>query len=167
MPAYADMSRISQDISAKFTSVTSIIDTSAADAAWAVPGYFNDMDMLEVGNGMSADQDTAHFVMWAMMSSGLNAGNDVRSQSAATQALLTNASVIAVNQDALALQAVLDPADSAGSLQVWTKPLSTTGARAVALLNRGATAAPITVKFANLGLGGSVQATNLVTGASL
>ncbi|WP_345814178.1 NPCBM/NEW2 domain-containing protein [Paraburkholderia sp. PREW-6R] len=167
VPAYADMSRISQDITAKFTSVTSIIDISAADAAWAVPGYFNDMDMLEVGNGMTADQDTAHFVMWAMMSSGLNAGNDVRTQSAATQALLTNASIIAVNQDALALQAVLDTADSSGSLQVWTKPLSATGTRAVALLNRGATAAPITVKLANLGLTGAVQATNLVTGASL
>ncbi|MFM0730060.1 NPCBM/NEW2 domain-containing protein [Paraburkholderia sediminicola] len=167
VPAYADMSRISQDISAKFTSVTSIIDTSAADAAWAVPGYFNDMDMLEVGNGMTADQDTAHFVMWAMMSSGLNAGNDVRSQSAATQALLTNTAVISVNQDALALQAVLDTADSSGSLQVWTKPLSTIGTRAVALLNRGTTAAPITVNFSNLGLGGSVQATNLVTGANL
>jgi alpha-galactosidase len=167
VPAYADMSRISQDISARFTSVTSIIDTSAADAAWAVPGYFNDMDMLEVGNGMTEDQETAHFIMWAIMSSGLNAGNDVRSQSAATQALLTNAGVISVNQDALALQAVLDTADSSGSLQVWTKPLATTGTRAVALLNRGATAAPITVNLSNLGLGGSVQATNLVTGANL
>lgn len=167
VPAYADMSRISQDISANFASVTSIIDTSAADAAWAVPGYFNDMDMLEVGNGMTADQDTAHFIMWAIMSSGLNAGNDVPTQSAATQALLTNAGVISVNQDALALQAVMDTADSAGSLQVWTKPLATTGTRAVALLNRGTTAAPVTVNFSNLGLGGPVQATNLVTGANL
>jgi len=167
VPVYADMSRISQDISAKFTSVTSIIDTSAADVAWAVPGYFNDMDMLEVGNGMTEDQDTAHFIMWAIMSSGLNAGNDVRSQSAATQALLTNTGVISVNQDALALQAVSDTVDSSGSLQVWTKPLATNGTRAVALLNRGATAAPITVNFSNLGLGGSVQATNLVTGANL
>jgi alpha-galactosidase len=167
VPAYADMSRISQDISARFTSVTSIIDTSAADAAWAVPGYFNDMDMLEVGNGMTADQDTAHFIMWAIMSSGLNAGNDVRSQSAATQALLTNAGVISVNQDALALQAVMDTADSSGSLQVWTKPLSKTGTRAVALLNRGATAAPITVNLSNLGLSGPAQATNVLTGASL
>ncbi|CAH2801988.1 MAG: hypothetical protein CPDRYMAC_5366 [uncultured Paraburkholderia sp.] len=167
VPAYADMSRISQDISAKFTSVTSIIDTSAADVAWAVPSYFNDMDMPEVGNGMTADQDTAHFVIWAMMSSGLNAGNDVRSQSAATQALLANKAVIAVNQDPLALQAVLDTADSSSTLQVWTKPLSTSGTRVVALLNRGATAAPITARLSNLGLGGSVQATNVVTGASL
>jgi alpha-galactosidase len=167
VPAYADMSRISQDISAKFTSVTSIIDTSAADVAWATPGYFNDMDMLEVGNGMTEDQDTAHFIMWSIMSSGLNAGNDVRSQSAATQALLTNSAVIAVNQDALALQAVLDTADSSASLQVWTKPLATSGTRAVALLNRSATAAPITVNLANLGLTGPAQATNVLTGTSL
>ncbi len=167
VPAYADMSRISQDISANFNSVTSIIDISAADAAWAVPGYFNDMDMLEVGNGMTENQDTAHFIMWSIMSSGLNAGNDVRSQSAATQALLTNAGVISVNQDPLSLQAVLDTADSAGSLQVWTKPLAATGTRAVALLNRSTTAAPITVSLSNLGLAGPVQASNVLTGANL
>lgn len=167
VPAYADTSRISQDIKNTFASVQSIIDISAADAAWSVPGYFNDMDMLEVGRGMTADQDAAHFVMWAMMESPLNAGNDVRSQTASTLALLTNAGAISVSQDPLALQAVLDAADTAGLLQVWTKPLSASGTRAVALLNRSTSAAPITVNYANLGLSGPVHAINLLTGADL
>jgi len=165
VPAYADTSRISQDITNTFTSVTSIIDISAQEASWTIPGYFNDMDMLEVGRGMTPDQDTAHFAMWAMMSSPLNAGNDVRSQSASTLALLTNAGAISVSQDALALQAVPDAADSSATLQVWTKPLQASGTRAVALLNRGSTAATATVNFANLALSGPVQVTNLLTGA--
>ncbi len=167
VPAYADTSRISQDITNTFASVTSIIDISAQDASWAIPGYFNDMDMLEVGRGMTPDQDTAHFAMWAMMSSPLNAGNDVRSQSASTLALLTNAGAISVSQDALALQAVPDAADSSATLQVWTKPLQASGTRAVAMLNRGSAAATATVNFANLALSGPVQVTNLVTGEVL
>ncbi|WP_082508679.1 NPCBM/NEW2 domain-containing protein [Burkholderia sp. Leaf177] len=167
VPAYADTSRISQDITNTFASVTSIIDISAKDASWTIPGYFNDMDMLEVGRGMTPDQDTAHFAMWAMMLSPLNAGNDVRSQSASTLALLTNAGAISVSQDALALQAVPDSADSSATLQVWTKPLQASGTRAVAMLNRGSAAATATVNFANLALSGPVQVTNLLTGAVL
>ncbi|WP_213777059.1 NPCBM/NEW2 domain-containing protein [Caballeronia sp. dw_276] len=167
VPAYADTSRISQDITNTFASVTSIIDISAKDASWTIPGYFNDMDMLEVGRGMTPDQDTAHFAMWSMMSSPLNAGNDVRSQSASTLALLTNAGAISVSQDALALQAVPDAADSSATLQVWTKPLQTSGTRAVAILNRGSAAATATVNFANLALSGPVQVTNLLTGEVL
>ena len=105
--------------------------------------------------------------MWAIMSSPLNAGNDGRSQSASTLALLTNAGAISVNQDALALQAVPDAADSSVTLQVWTKPLTASGARAVALLNRGPAAATATVNFANLALSGPVQVTNLLTGEVL
>lgn len=166
-PAYADTSRISQDITESFASVESIVDIAAADAAWAVPGYVNDLDMLEVGHTLSADQDAAHFVMWAIMSSPLNAGNDVRSQSDATRALLTNPGVIAVNQDALALPAVLDQIDSTGSLQAWTKPLVQSGTRAVALFNRSAAPVQATVRFAGVGLNQPQNAWDLLSGTPL
>lgn len=166
-PAYADTSRISQDITERFASVESIVDIAAADVAWAVPGYFNDLDMLEVGHTLSADQDTAHFIMWAIMSSPLNAGNDVRTQSDATRALLTNPGVIAVNQDGLALPAVLDQADSTGAMQVWTKPLVQSGTRAVALFNRGASPIQAAVRFAGIGLNEPQKAWDLLTGTPL
>jgi CCR4-NOT transcriptional regulation complex NOT5 subunit len=88
--------------------------------------------MLEVGRGMSADEDRSHFGMWAMLAAPLIAGNDIRSMSATTKAILTNADVIAVNQDPLGKQATL-VATPATNLQVWSKQLSGTNARAVAL----------------------------------
>ncbi|WP_114809799.1 NPCBM/NEW2 domain-containing protein [Paraburkholderia kururiensis] len=166
-PAYADTSRISQDITESFASVESIVDIAAADAAWAVPGYFNDLDMLEVGHAFSADQDVAHFIMWAVMASPLNAGNDVRTQRDATRALLTNPGIIAVNQDALALPAVLDQTDSMGALQVWTRPLVQSGTRAVAFINRGAAPVQATVRFASVGLDAPHHAWDLLTGSPL
>ena len=64
---------------------------------------------MEVGNGMSAAQDRAHFSMWCIMASPLVAGNDVRTMSDTTRDILTNPFAIAVNQDPLGKQAVLVP----------------------------------------------------------
>ena len=57
--------------------------------------------MLEVGNGMTAAQDRAHFTIWCIMASPLIAGNDLRKMSQDTIQILTNKHAIAVNQDAL------------------------------------------------------------------
>jgi hypothetical protein len=38
----------------------------------AGPGHWNDMDMLEVCNGMSEDEDRAHLSIWPMTASPLN-----------------------------------------------------------------------------------------------
>ena len=43
--------------------------------------------MLEVGNGMTATEDRAHFTMWAMLAAPLIAGNDLRSMSEETWAV--------------------------------------------------------------------------------
>ena len=87
--------------------------------------------------------------MWAMLAAPLLAGNDLTSMSAATKAILTNAEVIAVDQDPLGNQGKLAATPQAG-LQVWSKTLSN-NARAVALFNRNASAANITVTFAQVG----------------
>jgi len=103
-----------------------------------------------VGRGMSADEDRSHFGMWAMLASPLIAGNDIRSMSATTKAILTNADVIAVNQDPLGKQAT--QVGTSGSNQVWSKQLSGNNMRAVALFNRSGSAASITVQWSDLGL---------------
>jgi hypothetical protein len=54
--------------------------------------------MLEVGNGMSEEQDKAHFAMWCLFASPLIAGNDVRTMSNNTRDILTNPLAIAVSQ---------------------------------------------------------------------
>jgi alpha-galactosidase len=125
--------------------------------------------MMEVGNGMSAEQDAAHFTMWCMLASPLVAGNDLRSMSKATAAVLTNRHAIAVNQDPLGRQATLAsgaPSSRPASIeatqravwdvpltQVWAKPLAApAGSIAVALLNRGLNdSATITAEWGAIG----------------
>ena len=61
--------------------------------------------VLEVGNGGMTDAEyVTHFSLWAISKAPLLIGCDVRNMSAATLATLTNAEVIAVNQDPLGVQ---------------------------------------------------------------
>ena len=113
--------------------VLPILDKQAGLRRHAGPGRWNDMDMLEVGKGMTEDEDRAHFSIWAMMASPLIAGNDIRSMSAATRAILTNRAVIAVNQDERGIQAWRFMND--GQLEMYAKPLAN-GEWALMLLNR-------------------------------
>jgi alpha-galactosidase len=115
--------------------VLHILDKQDGLRKFAGPDHWNDMDMLEVGNGMSENEDRAHFSIWAMMSSPLIAGNDLRSMSKETTAILTSKSVLAINQDGLGVQAfrqlVVD------GVEYWFKPLMD-GDWALMILNRNA-----------------------------
>jgi hypothetical protein len=146
-----NMWRIGFDINASWSSFTGLIDIDKPLAQYAAPGHWNDPDMLEVGRGMSADEDRSHFGMWAILAAPLIAGNDIRSMSATTKAILTNADVVAVNQDPLGKQGTL-VATPGSNLQVWSKQLSGTNARAVALFNRSGSAASISVTWSQIGL---------------
>jgi alpha-galactosidase len=151
----AHMWRVSADIKATWGDVTRIIDIEAPLSAYAGPGHWNDPDMLEVGNGaLTEDENRAHFSLWAMFAAPLIAGNDLTTMTEATKAILTNAEVIAVDQDPLGNQATVVATPQPG-LQVWSKTLSGRNVRAVALFNRNATAASITVQFADVGLSGA------------
>ena len=151
-PITAHQWRMSGDIRDDWASMIDNFDRNFAHAAATAPGTFNDPDMLEVGNGGMTDAEyETHLGLWALMSAPLIAGNDVRNMSNTTLMILTNPEVIAVDQDALGFQAIKASDDGSG-LQVWYKPLSTAGARAVGLLNRGNGAATIRVDWSSLGL---------------
>ncbi|HTN39757.1 MAG TPA: glycoside hydrolase family 27 protein, partial [Asticcacaulis sp.] len=113
--------------------VLRILDKQVGLRNFAGPGHWNDMDMLEVGNGMSEDEDRAHLSIWAMMASPLILGNDLRSMSESTRRILTNRDVIAVSQDKLGVQALRVIAD--GPLEIYAKPLDG-GDWALMFLNR-------------------------------
>ena len=147
----ANMWRIGFDINASWSSMIGLVDQDANLYSYAGPGHWNDPDMMEVGNGLNDTEGRTHFSMWAMLAAPLIAGNDIRNMSAATKATLTNAEVIAVDQDAMGAQGRL-VASPGTNLQVWSKTLSGTNVRAVALLNRGAAAASITVQWTALGI---------------
>jgi alpha-galactosidase len=148
----ANMWRIGFDINASWSSMIGLVDQDQNLYSYAGPGHWNDPDMLEVGNsGLSDTEGQTHFSMWAMLAAPLIAGNDLRSMSATTKATLTNSEVIAVDQDPLGEQGRL-VASPATNLQVWSKTLSGTNTRAVALLNRGSGSTSITVQWSALGI---------------
>ena len=152
-------------------SIMTSLKTNRGFAAYGGPNHWNDPDMLEVGNSdngigpVTATEYQSHFSLWAITAAPLIAGNDLRSMTDTTKAILTNAEIIAINQDALGLQGVqLRDAEQS----VWTKPLNENGARAVVLFNEGAVAADITVTFTDIGLaGGSAKVRDLQAHADL
>ena len=99
---------------------------------YAGPGHWNDPDMLEVGNGMTTNEDRAHFAMWCMMASPLILGNDLRGMSDETKAIVMNAEMIAVDQDELGVQGLRHSTEQ--GLEFWFKPL-TGGDWAMTILN--------------------------------
>ncbi len=152
---FADSWRISGDIDNTFKSILNIIDLNADLWKYASPGHVNDMDMLQVGRGMSYEEDKTHFSMWCMMNSPLLAGNDLRTMSKQTIEILTNKEIIALNQDPLVYQA--RRLSKKGDLEVWAKPLISTmgGKVAVALLNRSEKKATISFNLDSVGLNAS------------
>ena len=113
--------------------VLSILDLQENLRKYAGPGHWNDPDMLEVGNGMTTNEDRAHFSMWAMICAPLILGNDIRNMTPETKAILENKEVIAVNQDKLGVQALKYGAND--GIETWFKPLEN-GDWAVCFLNR-------------------------------
>ncbi|EKM60900.1 glycoside hydrolase family 27 protein [Phanerochaete carnosa HHB-10118-sp] len=81
--------------------VSRIIDFAAPLGQKAGPGHWNDLDMLEVGNGgMSFEEYRTHFSMWSILKSPLILGNDVTNMTNETMTIITNTAIIAINQDA-------------------------------------------------------------------
>lgn len=97
--------RISPDIRPRWSSVRDIIKQNLYLSAYAHDGHYNDMDMLEVGRGMTDEEDHTHFATWCMMASPLLIGCDLTQIKPATLRLLTDSQLIAINQDPLHQQA--------------------------------------------------------------
>src|SRR5258708_8087712 len=125
------------------------LDHDAAHPEAAGPGHWNDPDYLGPELGMTDAEAQAQFTMWSIVAAPLIIGNDIRSMSVTTQAMLTNREVIAVDQDSLGVQGTRIAQEGNGD--VWVKPLAS-GDRAVALLNRGTSPLTITTSAAALGL---------------
>ena len=170
LPTFPDLGnlwRTTGDITDSFSSVMGNIDVNNNTAQYAGPGHWNDPDMLEVGNGGMTDSEyRAHFGMWAIAAAPLIAGNDLRSMSQATVNILTAPEVIAIDQDALGVQGI-KVTDNGSGLQVWSKTLTGTNTKAVALLNRSASTANMTVNWSDIGLSGSATVRDLWARADL
>jgi alpha-galactosidase len=126
----------------KQTGVMPIVDLQKGLRKYAGPGHWNDPDMLEVGNGMSINEDKTHFSIWCILAAPLMAGNDLRKMSKETQSILTNKEAIAINQDKLGIEGF--KYEDKDSLEVWVKPLENDD-WAICFLNRSAK--PMTINY--------------------
>jgi alpha-galactosidase len=155
IPSWSDtvghMWRIGGDINASWSQILLEVDFDSSLAKYAAPGGWNDPDMMEVGNGSLTDaENKAHFSMWAILAAPMILGNDVTKMSAGVQAVLTNAEVIAIDQDSLGAQGVRTVRNN--GLEVWVKNLKN-GDKAVVLLNRNAAAGSLSLKWTDNGIG--------------
>ena len=115
-------------------------------------GFYNDPDMMVVGMpGLTEEQNRVHMSLWAVLGGPLLVGADLTRLSEEALATLKNPEVLAIDQDALGLQATKVAAPGTG-LEVWSKRLWAGGSRAVLLLNRTAAPATIPVRWSELGL---------------
>jgi alpha-galactosidase len=151
--------RTTGDITARFSgnapqrgwgqSVLQIIDQNAPLRKYAGPGHWNDPDMLEVGNGMSVNEDRAHFTMWCMMAAPLILGNDLSNMTDETRAIILNKEVIAIDQDRLGVQGLRYKSED--DIEYWFKPL-VDGDWAFCILNRTEEPADLTIDWQDFNL---------------
>ncbi len=142
----------------------------AATASWQPyggAGGWNDYDSLEVGNGSNDGLSTAErqtmMSLWSLVSAPLILGTDLTHLDSTDLAMLENNAVIAVDQDAIPADRVI----SSGSEQVFAKR-QVNGTWDIGVFNTDASAShSFSVPLAQLGISGSVNATNLWTGGSL
>lgn len=149
-----------KDIQCNWRSVSGIIDHwgnyGEALQRTAGPGHWHDMDMLLIGNDcITIEEQKTQMAIWSISASPLIMGNDLRSISVASKAILLNEEAIAVNQDPLGKMGIRHPAYSKDSgSQVWFRQL-TNGDVAVALYNKDCSGddgkTDITLDFTELG----------------
>ena len=176
--AVADSWRTTEDIRANWKSVRKLIGENLYLSAYASPGHYNDMDMLEVGQrkgavrsifgkhgdtGLAEDEEVAHFGMWCMMSSPLLIGCDVRTLPAFTKRLITNPYLIAMNQNrGLGVQGAVAQREGEAYVLVKDADERFGKSRYVALYNAGDAEHEFCVKSVALDLVGRVAAFDLV-----
>lgn len=159
--AVASSWRISQDIEPKWASIKNIINQNLYLSAYVSPGHYNDMDMLELGRGLSDEEERTHFGMWCMMSSPLLIGCNLTKLPENTLKLLKNRELISINQDSLGLQAYV--AKHYDNSYVLVKDIEHRNGltRAVAFYNPTDSAKRISINFNEIELDGIVMVQNL------
>ncbi|TWT41235.1 Alpha-galactosidase A precursor [Phycisphaerae bacterium RAS1] len=153
--------RTTGDITDSWQSMSSIGFVQHELAEFAGLGRWNDPDMLVVGRlgwgpnirptRLTKNEQVTHVTLWAMLASPLLIGCDLSQLDDFTLAVLGNPEVLEVNQDPLGKQA--RRIKQVETVEVWARPLAG-GSTAVALFNRGRSAADVSVQWSDLGLSG-------------
>jgi len=134
---------------------------------YRIPGCWPDADMLPLGvlelgrrtTRFTPDEQRTMMTLWSIARSPLIMGGDLRKLDPATQALLTNDEVLAVNQRSTGNR----PLFNTGGLIAWSAEVPNARARYLALFNTTDAPTTVGVDLAALGLKGSVAVRDLWT----
>ncbi|MGM9730124.1 MAG: alpha-galactosidase D [Prevotella sp.] len=149
--------RMDADISPDWNAVKRIIAKNRYLSAYATEGHYNDMDMLEIGLGLSDAEERTHFGMWCIQSSPLLIGCDMTTIPTKSLELLKNKELIAINQDELALQAYVVKQEEGVSLYVKDIQTLNGTKRAVAIYNPTENEHNFELKMGDVDLDGTVK----------
>ncbi|KAH8799460.1 alpha-galactosidase [Xylogone sp. PMI_703] len=123
--------RMHSDISNEWSSIVAIASTAAGISQYAGPGGFNDLDMMEIGNGgLTEAEERAHFGIWAIAKSPIILGTNLASIPSSSLAIIKNADILSINQDSLGKAASYfvpsgaSPPVSGRLYPYWAGPLS-------------------------------------------
>ena len=157
----ADSWRTGADITPDFKSVIYQIDKLKPLKKYCSPGHVNDPDMMQLGNGMSVDEEKAHFSMWCMVSSPLMIGCDLTKISPETLDILKNKELIAIDQDSACRQAyvIKEYRSADGELlgEIWIKILASANTAALAFLNRSEAPIEMSIDLSDAGFSGKID----------
>mmetsp|Transcript_17686 Transcript_17686/g.46163 ORF Transcript_17686/g.46163 Transcript_17686/m.46163 type:complete len:437 (+) Transcript_17686:44-1354(+) len=138
--AVAHMRRAAGDVHDNWPSILRVLESAAAVVNTSKPGFFADLDILEIGNGgLTQVEERAVFSLWCAVKSPLLLGNNLSSMAAGTFETVTNLDLLAVNQDVLGVAATRVANDGSG-IQLWAGPLGEPRPLSAAALGKASTA---------------------------
>ncbi len=171
--ANAHMWRVVNDLWDNWASLDALFDKMRDWTPFRAPGAWPDPDMIPIGrlskqgpvgsprySNLTPDEQRTLMTLWSITRSPLMWGGNLVENRAAELALMTNAAVLAVDQNSTNNRQLFG-----GTQTVWVAD-APGGARYVALFNRGGAAGNVSVNLADLGIG-SAAVTDLWSGASL
>jgi hypothetical protein len=172
--ANAHMWRIVNDLWDNWAALDALFDQLRNWTPYRATGAWPDPDMIPIGrlskfgpvgsprySGLTAAEQRTLMTLWVINRAPLMWGGNLVENRAAELALMTNAAVLAVDQNSTNNRQLY-----AGTRQVWTADVPGTSHKYVALFNREAAPADVTVNLADLGIG-SATVTDLWSGANL
>ncbi len=129
-------------------------------AKYAGPGYWNDLDSLEVGNGkrdgLTRIERQSAMTLWCISCSPIYLGANLQHLTAGGYKMVTNRAVLAIDQAGR----VATPISQARPQQVW-RVKNANGSYTVALFNLANIPARVTARWRSVGFTGSAAVRDL------
>jgi hypothetical protein len=172
--ANAHMWRTVNDLWDNWPALDALFDVLRAWTPYRATGAWPDPDMIPIGrlskfgpvgsprySNLTADEQRTLMTLWSITRSPLMWGGNLAENRASELALMTNAAVLAVDQNSTNNRQL-----TGGTRQLWTADVPGTNHKYVALFNREGAAATVSLNLADLGIG-SATVTDLWSGTSL